>query len=223
MRALIIEDETNVANSLYSLLKKSGFATDIAYDGEQGSFLARSNNYDLIITDYILPKMDGFNVIKEIRDDGCSSPILMLSMRKSLEDKISVLEVGADDYLSKPFFPAEFVARAKALTRRPPQINMDPLVFHDLRLELDTFRVTRNNKTIRLTNKEFSLLHYFMTHPTKIISRDLILEHVWNGDMDPFSNTLETHIMRLRQKIDKNGRRLIHNITGRGYKLDIRV
>jgi DNA-binding response OmpR family regulator len=208
MRALIIEDETNVANSLYSLLKKSGFATDIAYDGEQGSFLARSNNYDLIITDYILPKMDGFNVIKEIRDDGCSSPILMLSMRKSLEDKISVLEVGADDYLSKPFFPAEFVARAKALTRRPPQINMDPLVFHDLRLELDTFRVTRNNKTIRLTNKEFSLLHYFMTHPTKIISRDLILEHVWNGDMDPFSNTLETHIMRLRQKIDKNGRRL---------------
>ncbi len=221
MRALIIEDEIGVADSLFSLLKKSGFAADIAYDGERGSFLARSNNYDLIITDYTLPKMDGFNVIKEIRDDGCSSPILMLSVRKSLEDKVNVLDIGADDYLCKPFSPAEFIARIKALTRRPPQINVDPLIFHDLRLELDTFKVTRNNKNIRLTNKEFSLLHYFMAHPTKIIPRDLILEHVWDGDMDPFSNTLETHIMRLRQKIDKSGRKLIHNIPGRGYKLDI--
>lgn len=223
MRALIIEDEVTVADSLYFLLKKSGFAPDIAYDGERGSFLARSNNYDLIITDYVLPKMDGFSVIKEIRDDGCSSPILMLSIRQSLEDKVNILDVGADDYLCKPFSPDELIARVRALTRRPTQINIDPLVFHDLCLEIDTFKVTRNNKAIRLTNKEFSLLHYFMSHPTKIIPRDLILEHVWDGDVDPFSNTLETHIMRLRQKIDKYGCKLIHNITGRGYKLDIQA
>jgi DNA-binding response OmpR family regulator len=221
MRALIIEDDTGVANSLYTTLKQAGFAADIAYDGEQGSFLARSNNYDLIITDYVMPKMDGFNMIKEIREDGCSAPILMLSVRISIDDKVNILDIGADDYLCKPYIPEEFIARAKALTRRPPQINMDPVIFHDLRLEIDTFRVTRNNKVIRLTNKEFSLLHHFMTHPTKIISRDSILEHVWNGEIDPFSNTLETHIMRLRQKIDKTGPKLIHNITGRGYKLDI--
>jgi DNA-binding response OmpR family regulator len=223
MRVLIIEDETGVADSLYAILKQVGFAADIAYDGEKGSFLARSNNYDLIVTDYIMPKMDGLNVIKEIREDGCSTPILMLSVRGGLEDKVNILDVGADDYLCKPFIPEELIARARALTRRPHQINVDPLIFYDLRLELDTFRVTRNNRVIRLTNKEFSLLQYFMTHPAKIITRSALLEHVWNEDIDPFSNTLETHIMRLRKKIDKTGRKLIHNITGRGYKLDINL
>lgn len=221
MRALIIEDEEDVATWLYNMLKQIGFATDIAYDGERGSFLARSNNYNLIVVDYAMPKMDGLNVIKEIRADGCSTPILMLSIRRSVEDKINVLDVGADDYLSKPCLPEEFIARVKALTRRPNHINIDPLVFHDLRLERDTFKVTRNNRVIRLTNKEFSLLHYLMSHPTKIISRESILENVWDSNIDPFSNTLETHIMRLRHKVDKNGRKLIHNITGRGYKLDI--
>lgn len=223
MRILIIEDEIGVAETLYSIFKKSGFAADVAHEGERGSFLARSNNYDVIITDYTMPKMDGFNVIKEIRADGCSTPILMLSVRQSLEDKINILEVGADDYLCKPFSPSELIARVKALSRRQAQINIDPLTFNDITLEISTFKVVRNGKTIRLTNKEFSLLHCFMSNPGKIISRSSLLERVWDEDIDPFSNTLETHIMRLRHKIEKEGPRLIFNITGRGYKLDTQL
>lgn len=223
MRALIIEDEIELAEFLASLLKKSGFACDLCHDGEQGSFLGRTNHYDIIITDYSLPKLDGLSIIKEIREDGRCMPILMLSVRQGLVDKISVLDAGADDYLSKPFAPDEFLARVRALTRRPTQVNIAPLKFHDLTLDLSQFKVFRGNKSIHLTNKEFSLLQYLMANPEKIISRDIILEHVWNGDVDAFSNTLETHIMRLRQKIDNGGRKLIHNIAGRGYKLDIRA
>lgn len=220
MRALVIEDEIDVANAISSLLKKIGFVYDIAQDGEKGSFLARTNNYDIIISDYTMPKMDGFSVIKEIREDDCSAPILMLSIRQNLEDKVNILDVGADDYLCKPFSADEFIARVKALTRRPQRINKQPLKFHDLSLDSDNFKVFRNNKEIKLTNKEFSLLRYLMNHPGRIIPRDVILEHVW-GDVDLFSNTLETHIMRLRQKVDRRGKKLIYNIVGRGYKLDV--
>lgn len=221
MRALIIEDEIELAQFLASLLKKAGFACDLSHDGENGSFLGRTNHYDLIITDYSLPKLDGLALIKELRLDGSIAPILMLSVRQNLVDKINVLDAGADDYLSKPFSPDEFMARTRALTRRPQNINIQPFKFHDLTLDVSQFKVFRANRKIRLTNKEFSLLQYLMLNAGKIIPRDIILEHVWNGDADLFSNTLETHIMRLRQKIDCHGRKLIHNIAGRGYKLDI--
>lgn len=221
MRVLIIEDDLDLAKVLESLLKKSGFACDLSHDGEQGSFLARTNAYDLIVTDYSLPKLDGLNVVKEIRQDGGKMPIMMISVRQSAIDKIDVLDSGADDYLSKPFPPDEFMARVRALLRRPLSLKLNPFKFHDLILDVGEFKVSRANKDIRLTNKEFALLQYLMLNAGKIIARDIILEHVWNGDADLFSNTLETHIMRLRQKIDCHGKKLIHNIAGRGYKLDI--
>ena len=221
MRALIIEDEVDLAHFLASLLKKAGFSTDLSHDGEQGSFLGRSNNYDLIITDYSLPKLDGRSLITEIRQDGKNVPILMLSVRSSSLDKVNVLDAGADDYLSKPFAADEFLARVRALVRRPQHIQSNPLQFHDLILDAQKFKVSRKNKNIKLTNKEFSLLQYLMLNAGQIIPRDVLLEHVWDGETDPFSNTLETHIMRLRQKIDQQKPKLIHNIASRGYKLDI--
>ncbi len=222
MRILIIEDEIDLAKLLASIMKRDGHITDIANDGERGSFLARTNHYDLVITDYVLPKLDGYNVIKEIRADGRSVPILMLSIRQSLNDKVDVLDAGADDYLPKPFASEELLARVRALLRRPNQAAIGPLNFHDLRLEPDTFRVHRGKREIKLTNKEFALLQHLMTNAEKIISRDSLLEHVWDGETDPFSNTVETHILRLRRKIDNQGKKLIHNIAGRGYRLSCR-
>lgn len=222
MRVLIVEDEPDLVKLLISLLKKAGFAVDAADEGERGSFLARTNNYDLIITDYILPRLDGCSLIKEVRADGRTTPILMLSVRQSINDKIDVLDAGADDYLPKPFSSEELLARVRALLRRPTQLPAKTSSFHDLKLEADSFRVYRGNKEIKLTNKEFSLLQYLLLNAGKIVSRESLLEHVWDESTDPFSNTVETHILRLRRKIDQHGKKLIHNITGRGYKLDLR-
>lgn len=221
MRLLIIEDEKNLADLLASLLKKAGFAVDTAGDGEQGSFMARTQIYDLIITDYVLPKLDGASVIKEIRSDGREVPIIMLSVRQSTIDKINVLDSGADDYLAKPFSTEELLARIRALLRRPQSIKEEKLTFADLELEPSSFKVKRGEKEIRLTNKEFSLLQHLLINAGKIVTRESLLEHVWSGDVDPFSNTLETHILRLRRKIDAQEPKLIHSIIGRGYKLDL--
>lgn len=220
MRLLIIEDEKDLAGFIAALLKKSGFAVDVAYDGERGSFLARTNEYDLIMTDYVLPRLDGYNLIKEIRQDGGQAPILMFSVRQGIEDKINVLDAGADDYLSKPFSTDELLARIRALLRRPTTTRTDSLCFHDIRLEPESFRVYRGNKNIRLTNKEFALLQYLILNAGRVVSREALLAHVWSDETDPFSNTVETHILRLRRKIDNQGKKLIHNIVGRGYKLD---
>jgi DNA-binding response OmpR family regulator len=221
MRLLVIEDEQDLANLLALSLRKAGFAVDIATDGEKGSFLARTNEYDLVITDYILPSLDGYNVIKEIRADGRNMPILMLSVRQSASDKINVLDIGADDYLAKPFAGDELLARVRALLRRPPHIKTDIINFHDLSLDISTFKVSRGGRNIILTNKEFALLQHLLNNAGKIVSRESLLEHVWDGDTDAFSNTVETHILRLRRKIDNKGKKLIHNIVGRGYKLDL--
>ncbi|PKM89199.1 DNA-binding response regulator [Candidatus Falkowbacteria bacterium HGW-Falkowbacteria-2] len=222
MRILLVEDEPNLSRLITSLLTRAGFAVDAADDGERGSFLARTNNYDLVITDYIMPRLDGYNLIKEIRHDGIATPILMLSVRQSTEDKVSVLNIGADDYLPKPFAGEELVARVNALLRRPTNLRSGILTFQDLSLDPQLYRVKRGTKEIRLTNKEFSLLHYLLLNSGKMISRDNLLEHVWGGEIDPFSNTVETHILRLRRKLEGKGKKLIHNVAGRGYTLDLR-
>ncbi len=223
MRLLIIEDEKNLAELLASILKKAGFAVDIANDGERGSFMARTQAYDLIITDYVLPKLDGGSVIKEIRSDGRKVPIIMLSVRQSTVDKVNVLNSGADDYLAKPFSTEELLARIKALLRRPPLISDEKLKFHDLEMEPASFKVRRGKTNINLTNKEFSLLQHLLINAGRIVTRESLLEHVWNGDVDPFSNTVETHILRLRRKVDAQNPKLIHSIVGRGYKLDLKA
>ena len=222
MHILLIEDERDISRLINIILTKAGYAVDLAADGERGSFLARTNDYDLIITDYVMPKLDGFNVIKEIRQDNISVPILMLSVRQSTQDKVDVLKIGADDYLAKPFAAEELLARVQALMRRPTTLKFGPLSFRDLTLDPQLFRVKRGNKEIRLTNKEFSLLHYLIINAGRVIPRDTLLEHVWGGEIDPFSNTLETHILRLRRKIETGSSKLIHNIAGRGYTLDRR-
>jgi len=222
MRLLIIEDEKNIADLLASVLKKAGFAVDIACDGEKGSFMARTQAYNLIITDYILPKLDGAALIKEIRNDGLKVPIIMLSVRQSIIDKINILDIGADDYLAKPFSTEELLARIRALLRRPQAIKEENLKFQDLELNPQSFKVYRKKLEIRLTNKEFALLQHLMINAGKIVTRESLLEHVWSGDVDPFSNTVETHILRLRRKIDRQKPKLIHSIIGRGYKLDLR-
>lgn len=222
MHILLIEDERDISRLINIILTKAGYAVDLAADGERGSFLARTNDYDLVITDYVMPKLDGFNVIKEIRQDNINVPILMLSVRQSIQDKVDVLKIGADDYLAKPFAADELLARVQALMRRPTTLKLGPLIFRDLTLDPQLFRVKRGNKEIRLTNKEFSLLHYLIINAGRVIPRDTLLEHVWGGEIDPFSNTLETHILRLRRKIETGSSKLIHNIAGRGYTLDRR-
>lgn len=222
MRILLVEDELNLLHLITTLLTRAGFAVDTAIDGERGSFLARSNNYDLIITDFMMPRLDGYNLIKEVRSDGVSSPILMLSVRQSTEDKISILNIGADDYLPKPFASDELLARVHALLRRPAVLRAGTISFDNLTLDPQLYRVKRGDRDIRLTNKEFSLLHYLLLNAGKMISRDSLLEHVWGGEIDPFSNTVETHILRLRRKLEGKGRKLIHNVAGRGYTLDLR-
>jgi DNA-binding response OmpR family regulator len=222
MRVLLIEDEEDLGNFIVSLLKKSGLAVDLAVDGERGSFLARTNHYDLVITDYILPKLDGRSLIKEIRNDGQQMPILMLSVRKSTVDKSDILNVGADDYLAKPFSSEELLARVHALGRRSPNIKNKNLTFRNITLNPDTFRVKKGNKNIKLTNKEFSLLQYLMLNAEHVISREILLDHVWNDEIDSFSNTVETHILRLRRKLEKRGEKIIHTVVGRGYRLDYR-
>lgn len=222
MRVLLIEDEEDLAAFIVSLLKKSGLAVDYASDGERGSFLARTNHYDLVITDYILPKLDGRSLIKEIRDDGRQMPILMLSVRQSAADKSDVLDVGADDYLSKPFSSEELLARVRALGRRSPNIKNRILTFRNLKLDPDTFRVSKGSQNIKLTNKEFSLLQYLMLNAEHVVSREILLDHVWDDEVDSFSNTVETHILRLRRKIESKGEKIIHTVVGRGYRLDYR-
>ncbi|MCF7860175.1 response regulator transcription factor [Patescibacteria group bacterium] len=222
MRVLLIEDEEDLAAFIVSLLKKSGLAGDYASDGGRGSFLARTNHYDLVITDYILPKLDGRSLIKEIRDDGRQMPILMLSVRQSAADKSDVLDVGADDYLSKPFSSEELLARVRALGRRSPNIKNRILTFRNLKLDPDTFRVSKGSQNIKLTNKEFSLLQYLMLNAEHVVSREILLDHVWDDEVDSFSNTVETHILRLRRKIESKGEKIIHTVVGRGYRLDYR-
>ena len=222
MRILLIEDEKDLASFIALLLKKAGMAIDIAYDGEQGSFLARTNNYDLIITDYILPKLDGRSLIQEIRQEGKQMPIMMLSARQGTIDKISVLDAGADDYLAKPFSSEELLARIRALSRRPHNIQSNIITFKNLKLDPEAFKLNKGNKNIKLTNKEFSLLQYLMLNKGRIVSRETLLDHVWDDGLDSFSNTVETHILRLRRKIESKDEKMIHTIVGRGYCLDTR-
>lgn len=220
MRLLLIEDDQDVVRSLSLALKGAGFAVDATADGEQGCFLALTTNYDLIILDYNLPKMDGKEIIKKIRSEGKNLPILMTTIRSEIGDKVDLLNLGADDYLVKPYVLSELLARIKALLRRPAALAGRLLKMNGLELDPDRFTVLKNGVYLTLAGKEFALLEYLMENPGRVLSRQEIMEHVWDENADPFSNTIEVHIMKLRQKLESDGECLISTVSGRGYKFE---
>lgn len=220
MKILIIEDESPVRNVLRLSLEAECFSIDEAEDGEQGSYLARTNEYDAIILDNVMPKKFGMQVCKEVREAGVNTPILMLSVKSTITDKVSVLKNGADDYITKPFSFEELLARLRCLMRRPAQVKDDILRFGNLVLDRNKHIVTVKDREIYLTRKEFAILEIMMLHNDTVISRGQILEHAWDVNANPFSNTIEAHIFGLRRKIRDTRKSIIQNIPGRGYLLN---
>jgi len=222
MRILVVEDEKEICQFLKKSLEAECYAVDIADDGEKGSFLARTNDYDLVLLDNVMSKKTGLQVCEEIRHDSNNVPILMLSVKSETTTKVDLLNAGADDYLTKPFSYNELSARIKALLRRPKKIESEILQIDDLILDIGRHIVKRGDKEIKLTRKEFTLLKYLMKNQEIVLSRAMIMEHVWDMSADPFSNTIESHILSLRKKVDlPDKKKLIHTVNGRGYKMDL--
>lgn len=220
MKALLIEDDQEICRSLQMFLKEKNIILDISHDGESGLNMALINSYDLILLDYNLPTLNGSEIIKALRQEKKHLPIIMLTVRSNLEDKVNLLEQGADDYLTKPFSLSELLARIKAVTRRPPIIKDKILKIKNLEVDSDKFLVKKNGKNIKLRTKEFSLLVYLLENKGRFLSRQDIIEHVWDENADPFSNTIEVHIMKLRKKIETKRERFIFTLSNRGYKID---
>lgn len=220
MKILVVEDEHLIATSIKKGLALERYTVDIAFDGNKGFDLASSGDYDLILLDLMLPKMDGLTLCQQLRIQNCHTPILMLTAKSQLADKINGLNCGADDYLTKPFAFEELLARIRALTRRPQKTTSMVLSISDLTLDTVTFTVNRGGKEINLSSKEYSLLECFLRHPNQILTKDQIIQHVWNYESDILPNTIEVYIRNLRQKIDKNYQiKLIKTIRGFGYKI----
>jgi DNA-binding response OmpR family regulator len=222
MRALIVDDEEAVRTFLADSLRAQCFAVDTAADGTEGSYMARTNTYDIVILDNMLPEKPGITVCQEIRRVGRSVPILVLSVLGDSWRKVDLINSGADDYLVKPYSFDELMARVRALLRRPRDIEGDILTIDDLALDTRRQLVRRADKGVYLTRKEFMLLEYLMRNAGAVLTRGMILEHVWDMTSDPFSNTIESHILSLRKKLDTvPERKLIHTVPGRGYKIDL--
>jgi len=221
MKILIVEDDRDTAQMVRLGLLSDSHTIEIADNGADGSFMARSFEYDAIILDQALPRKSGIAVCREIRAAGKMTPVMFLSVHDDCETKVSAFEGGADDYMTKPFSIAELGARIRAVTRRPAIISCPLLSIEDLVLDCERYTVRRASQPIRLTRKEFNLLAYLMRNRGVVVSRALLMEHVWTADSDPFSNTVEAHIRNVRKKINAGGRQnLIKNIAGRGYVID---
>ena len=224
MRILIVEDEHKIANSIKKGLEQETYAVDIAYDGEEGFDLASTEEFDLIILDLMLPKMDGVSICKKLREEKIHTPILILTAKGQIEDKVNGLNCGADDYLTKPFSYLELLARIKALTRRPKQAIDPVLKVGNLTLDTINYEVKRSGKIIKLSKKEFALLEYLMRHKEKILNKDQMINHVWEYDSDVLPNTVEVYVGYLRNKIDKpfkDEKPLLQTLRGFGYKIEV--
>ena len=221
MLILLVEDDMGASRFIRKGLQEKGHTIDVAFDGEEGLHLATSQTYDLIILDIMLPEMSGFEVLKGIRKKGIFTPIIFLTARDEKEDVVHGLELGADDYLIKPFSFAELLARITAVLRRGQKdLELSKLTADDLTLNLMNRIARRGDKNIELSAKEFMLLEYLMRNAGQILTRTMILEHVWGYDFDTSTNIIDVHINRLRTKIDKDfPRKLIHTIKGVGYVL----
>lgn len=222
MRILVVEDEHRIANSIKKGLEQESYAVDVAYDGEQGYDLASSEEYDTIILDLMLPGMDGIKITNELRKNKVHIPIIILTAKGQIEDKVKGLDSGADDYLTKPFSFEELLARVRALSRRPKTVLDLTLKVSDLTLNPKSFEVKREGKMIKLSSKEFSLLEYLMRNSGKILGKNQIISHVWDYDADILPNTVEVYIKSLRGKIDmpfKKTKPLITTVRGFGYRI----
>ncbi len=222
MRILLIDDEPEIANFIERGLEREKYAVDTCDDGKMGLFQGTINPYDLILCDYMLPFKSGVEVIGGLREKGVKTPILMLTVVDDLENKIKALDAGADDYICKPFAFRELLARIRALLRREAAWRGDKLVLSGLVMDIKERKVTRDDKPIHLTRKEFMLLEYLLRHAESVVSRSQILEHVWDSAADPLTNSIEVHIRYLRKKIDEpfgRHRYMIHTIHGVGYKI----
>ena len=223
MRVLLVEDEEKIASAVKRGLELKGYAVDTVADGDTGLSYALDPDYDIIILDRMLPgSKDGLDIARQARAEGQKAPILILTARGSIADKVEGLNAGVDDYLVKPFSFSELVARMQALMRRPPSIVSTVLSYDDLTLDPSKYEVTRSGKTIKLSNKEFALLDYFMRHAEQILTKDMIINHVWNEDAVVMPNTVEVYIGYLRAKIDRvfpERPQLLNTVRGFGYKL----
>ncbi|KKS94685.1 MAG: Two component transcriptional regulator, winged helix family [Candidatus Collierbacteria bacterium GW2011_GWB1_44_6] len=222
MRILVVEDEHRIAGSLKKGLEQEHFVVDLAYDGISGFDLASEGVYDLLILDLMLPGKDGLSVVSDLRKKQIQTPILILTAKGQLQDKVSGLNSGADDYLTKPFSFEELLARVRALSRRPQKSIPDILTVGDLSLNKQSFLVRRGVE-INLSSKEFTLLEYLMDHSGKILSKEQIINHVWDYDADVLPNTVEVYIRNLRRKVDlpfTDRPALIKTIRGFGYKIE---
>jgi two-component system, OmpR family, response regulator len=221
MRALIVEDDATIAAFVARGLRESGFAVDVAGDGEAGLERTRQQAYDVAIVDLMLPKRDGLSVIDELRRRAITTPVLILSARRSVDDRIKGLQAGGDDYLTKPFAFAELLARVQALVRRATRApEPTSLVVDDLVLDLLSRRVTRGGTAIDLRPREFALLEYLMRHAGRVVSKTMILSHVWEYHFDPQTNIVDVLVSRLREKIDRPfDQKRLHTVRGVGYVL----
>lgn len=220
MRILVIEDERKVSNFIRQALEEERYAVDQAFNGEEGFKLATSCDYDLIVLDLMLPRKNGTQLLKELREGRCRTPVLVLTAKDAVKEKVAVLDAGGDDYLTKPFSVDEFLARARALLRRGRSDEEGLLRAADLTLNPVTREVTRGGRRIELTNKEYALLEYMLRNPGQILSRSQISEHVWNLSFDTETNVIDVYVAYLRQKIDKGETlQLIKTARGVGYLL----
>lgn len=219
----MVEDEHKIAQAIKKGLEQESYAVDLAFDGEAGYDLAATEDYDAIILDLLLPKIDGITICRRLREKNRHTPILILTAKGQLADKVKGLNAGADDYLTKPFAFEEILARIKALIRRPRLSTGTVLRVEDLSLDTLSYQVKRADKQIRLSNKEFALLEYLLHHPNQVLTKDRIVAHVWNYDADILPNTVEVYIGYLRNKIDRSfpkKRALIQTVRGFGYRIE---
>ena len=220
MRLLVVEDEQKVASFLKKGLEEEHYAVDLAFDGEDALYLMETNDYDVVMLDIMIPKIDGMSVLKRIRKNGNLVPVLMLTAKDSVENIVDGLDTGCDDYLTKPFAFSELLARIRALLRREKDAKAAVLEVGDLRLSLLTHEVVRGGKKIELTAKEYALLEYLMRNPGRVLTRVMISEHVWDYHFDTDTNVIDVYINFLRKKIDRDfDPKLIHTIRGVGYMM----
>ena len=218
-RVLLVEDDAEIAEYLGQGLREEGYVVEVAADGQAGGHALAASAWDLVVLDWWLPGPDGLTLLRRFRAAGHTAPVLFLTARDAVAQRVEGLNAGADDYLSKPFAYEELLARVQALLRRPPALAGTDVRHHDVVLDPATNRAERAGQALGLTAREIALLLYFMRHPGEVLSRTRLYEQVWEEEYDGLSNTLEVHVMELRKKLEAHGPRLLHTIRGRGYML----